>query len=223
MRLLAIDTASEACSVGVVSGDAPPVVRSEIIGRGHAEILMRLIDEAMAASGLTAENLDRIAVTVGPGSFTGLRIGIAAARGLALVADKPAIGIGTLAVHAEAARNVVGAKPVMAVIDAGRGELYGALYAADGSERAPPQAASAQVFASLLPKDAVIAGSGADLLVAALPMDVRADIAHRDRSPDVAALCRLALAASPQSSPPRPLYLRPPDAKPQDAARVALR
>jgi tRNA threonylcarbamoyl adenosine modification protein YeaZ len=222
MRLLAIDTASEACSVGVVAGDAL-VVRSEIVGRGHAEILMGQVESAMAEAGLAFADLDRIAVTVGPGSFTGLRIGIAAARGFALVTGKPAIGVGALAVHAEEARALRGAKPVLAVLAAGRGEVYGAIYAADGSEIAAPRAASAQVLAALLSDDMVIAGSGADLVVAALPMDAAARIAHRSATPDVAALCRLAASWPVQASPPRPLYLRPPDARPQAAARIAHR
>jgi len=222
MRLLAIDTALEACSVGVVSGDAS-FARSENVGRGHAERLMGMIEATMAEANLAFRDLDRIAVTVGPGSFTGVRVGIAAARGLALVTGVPAVGIVTLAVHAEEARALRGARPVLAVIAAGRGELYGALYAADGHEQAPPRAASAQVFAALVGRDTVIAGSGADLVIAALPMDVAPEVAHRRSSPDIATLCRLAIAAPAPDAPPKPLYLRPPDAKPQAAARIARR
>jgi tRNA threonylcarbamoyl adenosine modification protein YeaZ len=222
MRLLAIDTASEACSVGVVS-DGEPVIRSEVVGRGHAEILMRLVEEAMAEAGLAFTDLDRIAVTIGPGSFTGLRIGIAAARGFALVTDKPVVGLGTLAVHAEHARLLHGPHPVLAVLTAGRGELYGALYSPDGTEIEPPQAASAQVLAAKVKDGAMIAGSGSDLVVAALPMDVIVRVAHRDASVDIAALCKLAATAPPPASSPKPLYLRPPDAKPQSAVRIAHR
>jgi tRNA threonylcarbamoyladenosine biosynthesis protein TsaB len=222
MRLLAIDTAAEACSVGVVAGDNP-VIRSEIVGRGHAEILMGLVEEAMAEAGLGFTDLDRIAVTVGPGSFTGLRVGIAAARGFALVTGKQAVGVGALAVHAEHARLLYGPHVVLAVLAAGRGELYGALYSADGTEIEPPQVASAQVLAAKVKGGAMIAGSGSDLVVAALPMDVTVHVAHRDASVDVAALCKLAAASPQPTSSPRPLYLRPPDAKPQSAARIAHR
>ena len=221
MRLLAIDTALEACSVGVVAGDIA-VTRQEIVGRGHAEVLMGLIQSAMTEAHLAFADLDRIAVTVGPGSFTGVRIGIAAARGFALVTGRNAVGIGTLAVHAEEARALAGARPVLAVNAAGRGEMYGAIFAPDGSEIAAPAVGSAQAFAALLSADMVLAGSGADLVVAALPMDVAPRVAHRRSSPVIAALCRLALRAPATTAPPRPLYLRPPDAKPQPAsARVA--
>jgi tRNA threonylcarbamoyladenosine biosynthesis protein TsaB len=222
MRLLAIDTALEACSVGVVS-DATTVMRTENVGRGHAEILMSQVESAMAEAGLAFADLDRIAVVVGPGSFTGLRVGIAAARGFALVTGKPAVGIGTLAVHAAEARATHGVKPVLAVLAAGRGEIYGQFFAADGSEAGPAQAVSPEVLAASFTGDMLIAGSGADLILAALPTDVRPVVAHRRSSPDIATLCRLALAAPPPTAAPRPLYLRPPDAKPQTAARIAHR
>jgi tRNA threonylcarbamoyl adenosine modification protein YeaZ len=220
MRLLAIDTALEACSVGVVGGERV-FVRSEDAGRGHAERLMGMIQATMAESRLAFADLDRIAVTVGPGSFTGVRIGIAAARGLALVSGTPTVGVATLAVHAEEAR-IAGAGPVLVAIAAGRGALYGALYAADGRELEPPRAASAQSLAALVAGDTVLAGSGADLVVAALPMDTRIVVAHRRSSPAVGALCALALRAPASDAAPEPLYLRPPDAKPQ-AAGVARR
>ena len=222
MRLLAIDTASEACSVGIVVGERT-VLRTENAGRAHAERLMGMIEAAAGEAGLTVSDIDRIAVTVGPGSFTGVRIGIAAARGLALVTGAEMVGISTLAVHAEDARTTAGALPVLAVIVAGRGELYGAVYEADGHETSPPRAASAQTFAALVAADTVLAGSGADLIVAALPMDLRPAIAHRAAAPDIAALCRLGLSAAPQREPPRPLYLRAPDARPQAAEQIARR
>jgi tRNA threonylcarbamoyl adenosine modification protein YeaZ len=218
MRLLAIDTALEACSVGVMDGERL-VTRTENVGRGHAEILMGQIEDAMREAGLAFADLDRIAVTVGPGSFTGLRVGIAAARGFALATGKPAVGIGTLAVHAAAGKG----RSVLATLAAGRGEVYGQFFAADGSEAGPPRAASPEVFAAEMGPDTVLAGSGADLVIAALPMDVRYVVSHRNASPDIATLCRLALAVPASPAPPKPLYIRAPDAKPQAAARIAHR
>jgi tRNA threonylcarbamoyl adenosine modification protein YeaZ len=218
MRLLAIDTALEACSVGVIDGERI-VTRSANVGRGHAEILMGQVDEAMREAGLAFADLDRIAVIVGPGSFTGLRVGIAAARGFALVTGKSAVGISTLAAHAAEARG----KPVLATLAAGRGEIYGQFYAADGSEHGPPRVASPTVFAAEMERGTLLAGSGADLVIAALPMDVRPTVVHRRASPDILTLCRLAVAAPDPTASPKPLYIRPPDAKPQTAARIARR
>jgi tRNA threonylcarbamoyl adenosine modification protein YeaZ len=219
MNLLAIDTAADACSVGVVAGAGAPVLRTEVIGRGHAEKLMGMIAEAMGAAGLRYPDLQRIAVTVGPGSFTGLRIGIAAARGLALVNKVEVVGIGALAVHAASIAFASG-RPVMAVLAAGRGECYGQIFAGDGAPLTEPAAASPQVFAAQLAEGMALAGSGADLVVAALPMTVRPAVLHRNTAPDIATLCRLGLTAPAPSGPPKPLYIRAPDAKPQAAKQV---
>jgi tRNA threonylcarbamoyl adenosine modification protein YeaZ len=239
MRLLAIDTGSEACSVGVADG-VRTWARSEIVGRGHAEILMGLIESALVEAAIEVATLERIAVTVGPGSFTGLRVGIAAARGLALALGQTAVGIGTLAVHAEAARAIVGQRPVLAVLAAGRGELYGAIYDAGGVEVVAPQAATPETFAALLESHSprtreatlhaagidqqlILAGSGADLVLAALGRGTHPEVAHRNAVSDISALVRLARNAPSATASPRPLYLRPPDAKPQGAAQIAHR
>ena len=184
---------------------------------------MPMIDDAMGAAGLGFADLDRIAVTVGPGSFTGLRIGIAAARGLALVTGAEAVGIGTLAVHAEEARAELGACPILAVIAAGRGEVYGQSFAADGSPASDPTVGPPETFVRLIGANTLIAGSGADALAGVLGREAEARTVHRRAAPDPAALLRLARAAPPPTAPPRPLYLRPPDAKPQAAAAVARR
>jgi tRNA threonylcarbamoyladenosine biosynthesis protein TsaB len=223
MRLIAIDTAFEACSVGVAVDDGQPVVHSENVGRAHAERLMPMLAEAMAAVGLAFTDVERIAVTVGPGSFTGLRIGIAAARGLALVTGVPAVGIGTLVVHAEEARAELGPIPILAVLPAGRGEVYGQVFADDGTPASAPAVGPAVDFARLIGANTLIAGAGAAALAEILGEEGIARTVHRRTAPDVAALVRLGQAAPPASEPPRPLYLRPPDAKPQTAAGIARR
>jgi tRNA threonylcarbamoyl adenosine modification protein YeaZ len=223
MKLLAIDTALEACSVAVAAGDGKQsIVVSEIVGRGHAERLFGMIEAAMAEAGLAFADLDRIAVTVGPGSFTGLRVGIAAARGLALVVKCPVVGLGTLAVHAEAARAVAGPVPVLALLDARRDEFYGERFAADGTPVGPAEVGAAAHFAALVAKGDVLAGSGADGVASALP-EAFAPIVHRASAPDMHALLRLALRAPVSGASPRPLYLRPPDAKPQAEKRIATK
>src|SRR5262245_65992584 len=102
MRILAIDTALDACSAAVLDTDRGGILASESLPmtRGHAEAVMPLIARVMDGAGIEFRELDRIAVTIGPGSFTGLRVGISAARGIALAAGKPAIGLTTLAAFA---------------------------------------------------------------------------------------------------------------------------
>src|SRR5436305_8407122 len=104
MLILAIDTALDACAAAVLDTDANRILahESQPMKRGHAEALMPLIARVMKTSGIAFTSLDRIAVTTGPGSFTGLRVGLSAARGIALAAAKPAAGLTTLTAHAAA-------------------------------------------------------------------------------------------------------------------------
>lgn len=120
MTLLAIDTSESACSVALISDATVIDSKSEIIGRGHAERLLPLIEERLAVTGLTYGDLLRIAVTTGPGTFTGLRIGLAVARGLALEGNLPCIGLTGLQVLAASAARKQDDATVYAVI-AGRG------------------------------------------------------------------------------------------------------
>src|SRR5258705_11070212 len=98
MRVLAIDTALDACAAAVLDTGRAEIIASASLTmtRGHAEAVMPLIARVMDAAKTEFAKLDRIAVTTGPGSFTGLRVGISAARGLALAAGKPAVGLTTL-------------------------------------------------------------------------------------------------------------------------------
>ncbi len=223
MNLLAIDTALEACSVGVATSGDEPVLLSEIIGRGHAERLFGMIETAMAEAGLAYGDLDRIAVTAGPGSFTGLRVGIAAARGLALVTGCPVVGVGTLAVIAAAARATAGPVSVLATLDARRGEVYAQLFDASGEAVGDPQAGAPDRFAPLAGPETRIAGSGAALVAAEAGAGASTRIVAIASAPDIAALVALGLAAPPPHDSPRPLYIRAPDAKPQSAAAIARR
>ena len=102
MLILAIDTALDACAAGVLDTDAGKLIaqESQPMKRGHAEALMPLIARVMKESGIAFLSLDRIAVTTGPGSFTGLRVGLSAARGIALAANKPVVGLTTLTAYA---------------------------------------------------------------------------------------------------------------------------
>src|SRR6267378_6001992 len=126
MRVLAIDTALDACSAAVLDSDRQAIMASETLTmqRGHAEALMPLIARVMDSAAVEFKELDRIAVTTGPGSFTGLRVGISAARGIALAAGKPAIGLSTLAGLAAPHIAEDDTVTVMAAIDARHDHVY---------------------------------------------------------------------------------------------------
>src|SRR5258707_4735166 len=143
MLILAIDTALDACSAAVLDTDAgaPIALESQPMKRGHAEALMPLIARVMKASGLGFAGLDRIAVTTGPGSFTGLRVGLSAARGIALAADKPVVGVTTLAAYAAPIVNEGGEHPVISAIDARHDHVYLQVVAGNGSALLLPRPA----------------------------------------------------------------------------------
>ncbi len=137
MRVLVIDTALDACTAGVFQDGVALGVRSEVMARGHSERLGGFVRDAVAEADGGFEAIDRIGVTVGPGSFTGLRVGLAFAQGLGAALDRPVVGISTLMALARSADNGQGA--TAAVIDARRGQVYLQTFV-DGSAASEPQA-----------------------------------------------------------------------------------
>jgi tRNA threonylcarbamoyladenosine biosynthesis protein TsaB len=204
--LLAIDTCLNACSTAVMDGARVLAARSEPMERGHQERLAPLLAELMAEAGVAFADLDGVAVTVGPGSFTGLRVGLAFAKGLGLALERPVTGVGTL--HAMAA-SVGEHGRVAAVIDARREQVYLQAFA-DGAALGEPEALSAGDAGGRLNESGGswrLVGSGAGLL---LPMLDGATVDDR-AAPDPVAVARLALRAP--GGPANPVYLRAPDAK----------
>ena len=227
MRVLAIDTALEACSAAVLDTEQGGISARESLPmvRGHAEALLPLIARVMDSAGLEFAALDRIAVTTGPGSFTGLRVGIAAARGIALAAGKPAVGLSTLAAYAAPLIAADDAVPVVAVIDARHDHVYLQVFGPGGRTVVTPRVASLRealrAAATGAPR---LIGTAAEMLAAAWPADQRAPrLVDVRRAPDVDWVARLGAAATDTGVPPKPLYLRAPDAQPQNAAQLARR
>src|SRR5262245_11974967 len=126
MMILAIDTALDACSAAVLDTTSGNTIAIESLPmqRGHAEALMPLLGRVMKESGIGFAGLDRIAVTTGPGSFTGLRVGLSAARGIALAAEKPVVGVTTLAAYAAPAVAANAEHPILSAIDARHDHVY---------------------------------------------------------------------------------------------------
>jgi len=207
--VLAIDTTQGACSAAVMDGCVILASLSEPMQRGHQERLAPLVAETMTAAGLGFGELDRIGVTVGPGSFTGLRVGLAFAKGLALALDIPCVGIGAL--EALAASDP-GQELTAAVIDAGRGQIYLQLFDAGVARGAPEVAA----FDDAPQRIRRLAGDGPlTLLGSAAALAERMPGARFVllTAPDPVAIARLAAAAPAPAAPPQPLYLRAPDAR----------
>lgn len=224
MKILALDTALNACSVALLEdGDVVAHVH-EKRARGHAETLMPIIQDLMKTSHTSFHDLDLIAVTIGPGTFTGLRIGLAAARGIALAAAKPCRGVTTLeALAASVPIDVAKGRPIIATADARRNEIYAQVFhVSRGTElvkaSGEPLALPLNKSEQLLTMDtALIIGSGGPLLASQPNFEAtRFILSDLDPDPDAILVGRLA-AARPipdvSEGGPDPLYLRAPDAK----------
>lgn len=195
---LAIDTAAPRLQLAVLCADETVDVSTDDIATGHAEILFDRLAALLERNALTHAQVERIAVTTGPGSFTGLRIGLSAARGLGLARKLPVLGIPSLLALSLSAA----AEPVTVLLDARRGEAYFQAFSAPGVAETEPL---------LLPID-----------------EARARVAQNTKlieSPfvDLAAMVRFAALADPALYPPHAAYIRDADAKPQNAARIPRR
>jgi tRNA threonylcarbamoyladenosine biosynthesis protein TsaB len=219
MLILAIDTALDACAAGVLDTDAGKMIAQESLPmkRGHAEALMPLIARVMKASGIGFAALDRIAVTTGPGSFTGLRVGLSAARGIALAASKPAVGVTTLTAYAAPVVSESGEQPVISAIDARHDHVYFQVVSGNGSALVRPQLASIEEALGASRFGApYLVGNAAEILKQRWPAQALPPFkVDTQPAPDIAWVGWLGAAVSPDTAPARPYYLRAPDAKPQ--------
>jgi tRNA threonylcarbamoyladenosine biosynthesis protein TsaB len=219
MLILAIDTALDACAAGVLDTDAARLIaqESQPMRRGHAEALMPLIGRVIRQAGIAFAALDRIAVTTGPGSFTGLRVGLSAARGIALAADKPVVGLSTLTAYAAPVVGQNAAQPVISAIDARHDHVYFQVVSGDGGSLIRPRVAAIEEALGAIRFGAPhLVGNAAQILADRWPVDALPPFkVDPQPAPDIAWLAWLGAAVSPDSAPARPYYLRAPDAKPQ--------
>lgn len=215
MKLLAIDCAASLCAACVYDKGAGRELGRQVLdlGKGHAEHLMAVIEATLKAAGTGYRDLDAVAVSIGPGSFTGLRVGVSTARGLALALKIPAIGVTTLeALAAEAAASSPG-RAALAALDAGREEIHVALFDKELALTYGPAVISLpEVTAMAVDSKAVLAGTAAPQIAATAGRAF--DIGPVAATADIATYASLA-AAKGSGEKPKPLYLRGADAKPQ--------
>lgn len=219
-----MDTALEACSVAITASDDILASHFEARNRGHAETLLPLIKSLMSEAKLSFEDLDMLAVSVGPGTFTGLRIGLAAARGIALAAGKPCIGITTLeALTASLSPDTARGKDILVAADARRKEVYFQIFRYEEGASLPTPVTEAKarpiadVGADLGAHAYIGIGNGCHLLEKAGQFEkVDIFISDAEHNPDARVISKIALARGlPEGAvpPPAPVYLRAPDAK----------
>ncbi|WP_207801886.1 tRNA (adenosine(37)-N6)-threonylcarbamoyltransferase complex dimerization subunit type 1 TsaB [Phenylobacterium hankyongense] len=204
--VLGLDTCLNACSVAVLQDGRALAHESEVMARGHQERLAPMAQRAMQAAGLGFDRLERIGVTVGPGSFTGLRVGLAFGKGLGAALGVPVIGVGTLEALGAEAEGLV-----FAAVDARRDQVYLQAFEAGRALMAPDvlpvETACARVAELAMGRSPTFVGSGGPLLAGVAPG------ARLVASEGADARIVARLAAGRDAAPPRPLYLRAPDAR----------
>jgi tRNA threonylcarbamoyladenosine biosynthesis protein TsaB len=218
MLILAIDTALDACAAAVLDTKATKLIARESEGmkRGHAEALMPMIGRVIAQSGIGFAGLDRIAVTTGPGSFTGLRVGLSAARGIALAANKPVVGVTTLTAYAAPVVSRNGENPVVSAIDARHDQVYLQVVGGNGGSLIMPQVVAVEEALTAWRFGAPhLVGNAARMLADRWPAHAVPPVAvDASEAPEIAWVGWLGAAVSPSTAPARPFYLRAPDVKP---------
>lgn len=210
MKLLAIDTSSHICSACIFDVEAGEMLASETrdIGRGHAEVLMELITKCLDQSKTTYNELNRIGVTIGPGSFTGVRVGMSVARGLGISLNIPVLGITTLdACEAKAEKSQHDGK-LVTLLDAKRGQLYCKI-----AGEAPFAATYAEIAIAIRELNPILCASGAAVLNENCQLTY--PVIHEDAACDIKIVAQLASTMSEGNAPPEPLYLRSADARVQ--------
>jgi tRNA threonylcarbamoyladenosine biosynthesis protein TsaB len=224
MLILAFDTTVAACSVALWRDGETLAHARSIMDQGQAEALMPMIEGVMRQSGLAYSAVDRIAVTVGPGSFTGVRVGLAAARGLGLAAGKPVIGVMTTEAlaHAVPAHERKQDARILCAVDTKRGDIYAQIFDAHLVEMGAPHVLKpTQLTDAVGAGPVVVVGDAAAIAVSAL--GPHATLSSAAALPDPAVIAQCAASRRPTAAGPLPVYVRPPDAVvPQHGGRLRI-
>lgn len=212
MKILSLDTAMAACSAAAIDTDVTQPLAASFLemDRGHAEALPPMVAEVMRNAGLGFSQIDRIVVTTGPGTFTGVRIGLAFARGLGLARGIPVVGLDSLSAIAA---NEPAAVPLLVVSDARNDEVYSAILDAGRKLLRAPHITTVEAATEALPAGTMVLGTAARAAIAA---SGRNDLipSNAGELPAAANFARVAASIVPGPLP-GPLYLRAPDAKQQ--------
>jgi len=226
MRVLAIDTALGACAAAVLDTDHG-IIASESLPmvRGHAEALIPLIARIMKQSNTSFRDLGRVAVTTGPGSFTGVRVGLAAARAFGVATGVPVVGVSTLSVYAAPYLAANGKSSVVAAIDARHDHVFLQVFGPGGQTLVSPRLAPVrEAIGAASGAPACLVGSAARAVAEGLAKNAAPPRAVDPReAPDIVWVAQIGAVTPQVQSAPHPQYLRAPDAQPQNAMQLPRR
>jgi tRNA threonylcarbamoyladenosine biosynthesis protein TsaB len=232
VKVIAFDTAMKSCAVACIEvgqrHGEPNILAEERVdmSRGQAEELVPMIARVMVHANLEFDDIDRIALSIGPGTFTGLRTGLATARGLGLASGKPVIGIGTLLALAwDYGDATAPTGPFAIVLDARRGQVYMQVFSSSRKSLSEPQVSDVESAAGILPIGKIsLVGSGAEIVMQASGRsanEMQIGRLPNENGPNPVTIARIAATQKANSAPPSLMYLRPPDAKPQTHVPIA--
>ncbi|MCW8914269.1 MAG: tRNA (adenosine(37)-N6)-threonylcarbamoyltransferase complex dimerization subunit type 1 TsaB [Magnetovibrio sp.] len=218
--ILSLDCATTGCSVAVLKDGDVLALDARVMARGQAEVLLPMVKGVLETANLQNADLNAIAVTRGPGAFTGMRIGLSAARAFAMALGVPCIGVTTLeaVAHGISIAERQGQR-ILAAVESKRADIYVQLFDANFAPLCEPQAADGAAIAALIENDADILTVG-DGAVRAQEMvaehGLKIALSQAPALPDARIVATIAQARyedALDAPPPAPLYLRPPDAK----------
>jgi tRNA threonylcarbamoyladenosine biosynthesis protein TsaB len=212
---LAVDTALGACSAAICAGDTVLAHRLEVMERGHAELLAPMVEAVMAEAEVEFASVERLAVTIGPGTFTGQRVGLAFMRGLRLALERPLIGVSSLAAMTLAACKETGLAHAVALHDARREEVYiqGRGLGDSLDEPRLTQFNAALELLRRVQTPFALGGTAAPRAMAELAGRANGARLSTVCAPDARFVAELARQMEPSAEPVKPLYLRPADAR----------
>jgi tRNA threonylcarbamoyladenosine biosynthesis protein TsaB len=220
MRILAFDCAGAQCAGAIVADGQVLAARRIVADRGHAQILLPLLRDILAEAGLAFPDVDRYAVTTGPGSFTGIRVALAAAQGLSLATGAPIIGVtvfdalAVAAVEAGLGQSGPVAGRLLVAVESKRAECFAQMFDAAGAAITPPRMLEPSLLGAWAgPGPLTLIGDAAERMAAYLPDATIAGGTHLRSGVDPGTLARIA-GGRAAGGPPAPFYLRPPDAIP---------
>ena len=224
MRILALDTALGLCSACVLDSATGETLSAEslVMTKGHAESLLPLVERVIARLPGKFKTIERVAVSVGPGSFTGLRVALAAARAFGVALRVPVVGVTTLSAFALPYLFDGTQRAIVSVVDARHDHVYAQIMSHDGQIILPPDIISIVGLADHLRGKTMRLVGNAVTLLSTLLVDRGEDHIHAGDlpGPDIVAIAQLGLIATPHLAPPTPMYLKPPDALPQQNGRL---